>query len=82
MSIDYQAFAEVLGNSLKDALVDVFAAKASSGAKNYVAAPDAFDGSRAHYETFRRSIELYVKAIPTDANKILAALSFLTQGDA
>ncbi|EJD53443.1 hypothetical protein AURDEDRAFT_158017 [Auricularia subglabra TFB-10046 SS5] len=82
MSIDYQAFAEVLGNSLKDALVDVFAAKASSGAKNYVAAPDAFDGSRAHYETFRRSIKLYVKAIPTDANKILAALSFLTQGDA
>ncbi|EJD42267.1 hypothetical protein AURDEDRAFT_168577, partial [Auricularia subglabra TFB-10046 SS5] len=82
MSIDYQAFAEALGHSLKDALVDVFAAKASSGAKNYVAAPDAFDGSRAHYETFRRSIELYVKAIPTDANKILAALSFLTQGDA
>ncbi|EJD37292.1 hypothetical protein AURDEDRAFT_173690 [Auricularia subglabra TFB-10046 SS5] len=82
MTIDYQAFAEVLGNSLKDALVDVFAAKASSGAKNYVAAPDAFDCSRAHYETFRRSIELYVKAIPTDTNKILAALSFLTQGDA
>ncbi|EJD49415.1 hypothetical protein AURDEDRAFT_161518 [Auricularia subglabra TFB-10046 SS5] len=109
MTIDYQAFAEVLGNSLKDALVDVFAAKALSSAKNYiakmddarrlflpkpskspciirscnyVAAPDAFDGSRAHYETFRRSIELYVKAIPTDSNKILAALSFLTQGDA
>ncbi|EJD47401.1 hypothetical protein AURDEDRAFT_163618 [Auricularia subglabra TFB-10046 SS5] len=82
MTIDYQAFAEVLGNSLKDTLIDVLAAKASFGAKNYVAAPDAFDGSRAHYETFRRSIELYVKAIPTDANKILAALSFLTQGDA
>ncbi|EJD38862.1 hypothetical protein AURDEDRAFT_172014 [Auricularia subglabra TFB-10046 SS5] len=82
MTIDYQAFAEVLGNSLKDALVNVFTAKASSGAKNHVAAPDAFDGSRAHYETLRRSIELYVKAIPTDANKILAALSFLTQGDA
>ncbi|EJD34727.1 hypothetical protein AURDEDRAFT_176225 [Auricularia subglabra TFB-10046 SS5] len=82
MTIDYQAFTEVLGNSLKDTLIDVLAAKASFGAKNYVAAPDAFNGSRAHYETFWRSIELYVKAIPTDANKILAALSFLTQGGA
>ncbi|EJD35065.1 hypothetical protein AURDEDRAFT_175867 [Auricularia subglabra TFB-10046 SS5] len=82
MSFDYQAFAEALGTSLKDTLVDAFVAKASAGAKNYVAAPDTFDGSCAHYETFRCSIELYIKAIPTDRNKILAALSFLTQGDA
>ncbi|EJD32297.1 hypothetical protein AURDEDRAFT_178652 [Auricularia subglabra TFB-10046 SS5] len=82
MSFDYDAFAVALGRSLKNALADAFINKALGVTKNYVAAPDVFDGTRAHYETFRRSIELYVKAIPTDTNKILSALSFLTQGDA
>ncbi|EJD49527.1 hypothetical protein AURDEDRAFT_161083 [Auricularia subglabra TFB-10046 SS5] len=67
-----------IGRLLKDTCTDAIAAKISATAKNYIAAPDAFNGTRAHYEMFRCSIELYVKAIPTDMNMILATLSFLT----
>ncbi|KZV78184.1 hypothetical protein EXIGLDRAFT_634482, partial [Exidia glandulosa HHB12029] len=50
--------------------------------KNHAKTPDKFDGQVAHYEAFRRALELYVKAIANDADKINAGLSFLTKGDA
>lgn len=48
----------------------------------YTAKPEKYNGDRATYESFKRSIELYVATISTDKQKVLAALSFLTDGDA
>lgn len=58
------------------------AAGGGGGGRNHASKPDKYDGSRAHYETWRRSAELYVVAISSQRNKILAILSFLTEGDA
>ena len=40
------------------------------------------NGDRATYDNFRRSAELYAAGINSDRGKILATLSFLTEGDA
>lgn len=56
--------------------------KAIAPRKNYAHAPDAYDGSRAGYETFRRNAVLYADGIPAEADKITAILSFCTKGDA
>ncbi|KZV98513.1 hypothetical protein EXIGLDRAFT_701017 [Exidia glandulosa HHB12029] len=50
--------------------------------RNYIAKPDAYNGDKAHYESFRQSVCLYVAAISSQRGKILATLSYLTQGDA
>ena len=50
--------------------------------KNKARRPDAYDGNRATYESFRRLLDLYVKDVTTDRRKIITALSFLTSGDA
>ena len=79
MSLDINQFAQ----SLKTAIVEGLAgARSATAPKNYVQAPEAYDGSRAGYETFRRNLELYVQAIPKDRDRILAALGFLTKDDA
>ena len=73
MSLDINQFAQ----SLKTAIVEGLAgARSATAPKNYVQAPEAYDGSRAGYETFRRNLELYVQAIPKDRDRILAALGF------
>ena len=79
MSLDINQFAQ----SLKTAIVKgLTGARSATAPKNYVQAPEAYDGSRAGYETFRRNLELYVQAIPKDRDRILAALGFLTKDDA
>lgn len=50
--------------------------------KNYAQAPDHYDGVRLHYDNFRRNLLLHLSAIRTDRDKITAAISFYTKGDA
>ncbi|EJD37854.1 hypothetical protein AURDEDRAFT_173130 [Auricularia subglabra TFB-10046 SS5] len=64
MSFDYNAFAATLGRALSSMPSPP---RLRAGTKNYVAAPDAFDGMRAHYETFHRSIELFLTQGDADA---------------
>lgn len=67
-------------DAIADAIVTLTAVRA--GAKNHAQAPEHYDGQRATYETFRRGLDLYVKAIPRDTEKIWTAITFLTKGDA
>lgn len=53
-----------------------------AGARNHANKPDEYDGNRANYETFRRTLELYAVGITGDRDKIITAISFLTKGDA
>lgn len=77
--MDAQAVIDSFTQGLERAITA--AGNACSG-KNHAHAPAAYNGTRAEYETFRRGLELYVKAISKDKDKIIAALSFLTSGDA
>jgi hypothetical protein len=69
-----------LVNTLVTALRQFSRPKADS--RIHAAKPDKYDGNRATYESFKRSVELYVAALTTRKDKVLAALSFLTEGDA
>lgn len=77
-----EEFATSIETSLVNAIKSLGLKPGNPPTKNYVQAPEDYDGTRANYETFRRTLELHVKGIPGDRNKILAALGFLTKGDA
>ena len=50
--------------------------------RNFIKTPDSFNGDRAKYESFKKGLLLYVSNIRTDKDKILCALSYLTEGEA
>ena len=50
--------------------------------ENYAKKPDAYDGDRSKYQEWKRSVELYTLHIAKDADRIQAALSYMTKGDA
>ncbi|KZV89740.1 hypothetical protein EXIGLDRAFT_771484 [Exidia glandulosa HHB12029] len=77
--MDAQAVIDSFAEGLERAITAAGTARSS---KNHAHAPAAYNGTRAEYETFRRGLELYIKAISKDKDKIIAALSFLTSGDA
>ena len=79
--INMADFAAVMRQSFAGALADNQAQRGVS-TKNHAQAPEHFDGRKETYETFRRGLDLYVKALPSDKEKITAALTFLTKGEA
>ena len=50
--------------------------------RNPSAEPEKYDGNRTTYATFRHSIDLFTASIADDSSKILAAVSYMTIGDA
>lgn len=80
--MDPDAFATSIKTALVDAVKALAGQQKTTPSKNYVEPPAHYDGHRNTYETFRRGLDLYVKVIAKDRDKIVAALSFLTKGDA
>lgn len=68
-------------NAANAAVTTALGARTSEG-RNHAAKPEKFDGSPSTYKSWKRSVELYVAAITSTKNKVLAALSFLAEGDA
>ena len=50
--------------------------------RNIIKAPDGFDGDCTKYKSFKKGLLLYVSNIRANKDKILCALSCLTQGEA
>lgn len=85
-TMDHSTLSQIISASVSQGIADglkaVNAGKTSNTTKNHAQAPEHYDGQRNNYETFRRGLELYVKAISGDSQKIYAAVSFMTKGDA
>ena len=83
--IDLSPFVSDLSGAIAQALKSNPSPGGGSGPReerNHAAKPDKYNGNRAMYDNFRRSAELYAAGINSDRGKILATLSFLTEGDA
>jgi hypothetical protein len=87
--MDYTALHDAIAQGLAQGLANAPAPPAPAPApppaprpRNPSAEPERYDGNRATYATFRRSIDLFTASIVGDSSKILAAVSYMTTGDA